>query len=210
MQTFEPQVRPSFDQPVPTYGEVRLVINVDDSGKLIDLLPISYSHPAYYNAAVEALKEWQYEPAKKNGETIGVRQQLVFNFESRGQVVSLTTLEAASALLHNLNEHSEVKCIYRGAELDALPKPTKVVQPLWVPAMENQAPGAGVLVDFYIDETGHPRMPTVSGYTDPSLALTAVHALGQWEFSVPTRRGRPVVAHASQWFAFASAKTPQS
>lgn len=186
-----------------------MIINVDDSGKLIDLLPISYTHPSYYQAAVDALKEWQYEPARKNGEAIGVRQQLVFNFESRGQVLSLTTLEAAAALLHNLNEHTEVKCIFRGAELDELPRPTKVVQPLWVPAMENQPPGAGVLVDFYIDETGHPRMPTVSDYSDPTLALTAVHALKQWEFSVPTRRSRPVVAHASQWFTFSPAKSAE-
>lgn len=100
--------------------------------------------------------------------------------------------------------------MYRGTELDALPTPTKVVQPLWVPAMEQPQTASGVMIDFYIDETGHPRMPTVSKYSDPSLALTAVHALEQWQFSVPTHRGRPVAAHAAQWFSFSAGKPPQS
>jgi len=210
IQTSEPQVRTTFNQILPSYGEVRIIINVDDSGKLVDWLPVRYSHPDYYNAAVDALKEWEYKPAKKNGEPIGVRQQVVFSFESRGQVVSLTTVESVNAVFGRNLDNSEVKCVYRGAELDTLPKPVKVVQPLWVPAIEQQPPGSGVMVDFYIDETGHPRMPTVSKYADPTLALSAVHALEQWQFSVPTHRGRPVVAHAMQWFAFGAGKTPTS
>ena len=210
IQTFEPQVRTGLDQLVPTYGEVRIIINVDDAGKLVDWLPVSYSHLKYYDAAVEALKEWQYQPARQKGEPIGVRQQIVFNFESRGQVASLMALDTVSAMIENAIGSREIKCVYRGRELDTVPKPTKVVQPRWVPAFEGLAAGAGVMVDFYIDETGHPRMPTASGYTDPTIALTAVHALEQWLFSVPTYRGRPVVAHAMQWFSFTPTKTAES
>lgn len=207
IQTFDPEVRRSFDQILPTYGEVRVVINVDDSGKLVDWLPVSYSHPEYYRAAVDALKEWQYQPAQRAGEPIGVRQVLVFNFESRGQVVSLTPMETVNALLGDTMNRSGVKCIYRGGELDTPPQPIKQVQPLWVPAMATLPPGAGVMIDFYIDDTGHPRMATVSDYTDPTIAITAVRALEQWQFSVPTYRGRPVMTHAAQWFAFTSAHT---
>ena len=203
IQTFEPQVRTDFNEILPSYGEVRVIINVDETGKLVDWLPVSYSHERYFQAAVEALKAWKFKPAAVHGEPTGIRQQLVFNFESRGQVASFTGMEGANALFRSIVPLSEVRRVYSGKQLDAAPKPMKIVQPRWVPAVEKSAPGDGVLVDFYIDETGQPRMPTVSQYTDPTLAQSAVDALEKWEFSVPTRDGRPVIVRATQWFSFA-------
>lgn len=202
IKTFEPQVRASFDDLLPTHGQVRIIICVDDSGKLVDWLPVSYAHRTYLKAVEEALKEWRYQPARVGGEPIGVRQMLVFNFESRGQVASFTAVEVVDSLFGRAFGHRDVQCVYPGRELDSAPKPVKVVQPLWVQAAENLPAGAGVLVDFYIDQNGKPRMPTASNYDHPMIALAAVHALEQWEFSVPTRGGQPVVVHASQWFAF--------
>lgn len=205
IQTFEPRVRTDFNETLPSYGEVRMVINVDDTGKLVDWLPVSYSHERYLDAAVEAVKGWKYEPAIQSGERMGIRQQVVFNFQTRGQVTSFTGMEAANALFRTLVPASDIRRVYSGNQLDELPKPLKVVQPRWVPAVEKAAPGSGVLVDFYIDETGHIRMPTVSGYSDPTIAQAAVEAMDRWEFSVPTHNGRPVIVRATQWFSFAPA-----
>lgn len=202
VQTFEPEVKPNFSELLPAYGEVRVVINVDDQGKLIDWLPVSYSHERYLDAAVDALKHWKYVPASNDGEPMGVRQQLVFSFQTRGQVASFTGMEAANALFGSLKRSDDVHRVFSANQLDEAPKPTKTVQPRWVPAVAKSAPGSGVLVDFYIDETGHPRMPTVSGYTDPTIAQAAVDAIDKWEFSVPRRDGQPVIVRATQWFSF--------
>lgn len=202
IQTFEPQVKPDFSELLPAFGEVRVVINVDDTGRLVDWLPVSYSHVRFLDAAVEALKGWKYQPAAMRGEPTGVRQQLVFNFQTRGQVASFTGMEAANALFRSVTPPSEVRRVFSGRQLDEVPKPMKVVQPRWVPAVDKSAPGSGVLVDFYIDETGRVRMPTVSNYADATLAQAAVDAIDQWEFSVPTHNRRPVIVRATQWFAF--------
>lgn len=206
IQTFEPNVRPRLGEMLPASGQVRILINVDDSGTLVDVLPVSYTHKAYYDAAAEALKHWKYEPAQVHGEPISVRQQIVFNFEARGQIVSLTAAETTDILLASFLGHEDVRCVLRGSELDSAPKPTKMVQPLWVPTIEKLQPGSGVLVDFYIDETGHPRMPAVTDYPDDLVAKAAVHALQQWEFTVPRYHGRPVAVRATQWFAFSNTR----
>ena len=63
----------------------------------------------------------------------------------------------------------------------------------------------GVTVDFYIDETGRPRMPTVNGRGNELMAASAVEALEQWRFTPPMRKGDPVAVRASQWFDFSEA-----
>jgi hypothetical protein len=52
-----------------------------------------------------------------------------------------------------------------------------------------------VLLDFFIDETGRPRMPVVVQASDTLFAAAAVDALDQWRFTAPTRRRQPVAVH---------------
>lgn len=203
VQTFEPQVRAAPNESLPSFGDVRLVLNVDENGKLIDWLPISYAHPAYLSAAVDAIKGWEYRPAKINGEPVSVRQQVVFSFQSRGRVVSMLAIETANSLFRNVLGEQVTRCVYAGRDLDEQPKPIKVVQPLGLPPSVQVRPGAGVMIDFYIDENGHPRMPTVSNYDHPVMAAAAVQALEQWEFTPPKRNGQPVAVRVVQWFSFA-------
>ena len=59
-----------------------------------------------------------------------------------------------------------------------------------------------VVLDFYIDEQGRPRMPVVTHSDDDALNLAAVEALSHWRFVPPTRNGVPVMVRAKQSFRF--------
>jgi hypothetical protein len=64
-------------------------------------------------------------------------------------------------------------------------------------------PAPTVLIDFYIDTEGRPRMPVVLRAAHELYALAAVDALLQWRFVPPRHQGRPRIVRATQLFSFA-------
>src|SRR5579863_2767072 len=61
-------VSPVFPQEALTSGyrtgTVRVAIQIDADGKLSDYLVTVYSHPKFADAALEAIKQWRYRPAR--------------------------------------------------------------------------------------------------------------------------------------------------
>jgi len=233
IQTTEPSVKPKIGEILPAFGMVRMLITIDASGKLEDSMLVDYDDQRFADAAVEAVRKWHYEPARQNGAPIGVRTMLVFNFETRGQVVSMTGCDSVMAFIKNFSSAQPVRRVCRPSELDVIPKPIVVVSPSPVMPSEMAAmidnvlvaaivitPTAtkavnapsenkGVLVDFFIDEAGHPRMLTVNSRCNELMASAAVEALEQWRFSPPTMKGVPVAVRAQQWFDFSKTVVAQ-
>ena len=189
-----------------TSGEVRVSIQIDETGKLTDHLLTAYTHRALADSAVQALKRWKFEPAWVRGEPRSATVELVFLFENRGLVVV------------DLNAHSYAQLrdvqLRPGAygygartlrQLDRIPTPAKVVEPVYPAEAAQKQQSAVVTVFFYIDEQGHVRMPAVSrqiGETDDAFAAAAVEAVSQWQFEPPLSRGQPVLVAARQDFKF--------
>lgn len=202
IQTGDPSVRPLIGESLPSTGIVRMVINVDPDGKLADWLLIESAHTRFAVAAIEAVKEWKYRPAIERGEPIGVRTELVFNFEMRGQVVSMSCVDTVAMLTQRFS--GVQKFVYRGGELDSIPQPLVMVSPQPVVPLAGSTQ-QGVLVDFYIDETGRPRMATVDSKGNNDMAISALIAIEQWRFTPPMFKRHPVAVRASQWFDFSKA-----
>jgi hypothetical protein len=50
-----------------------------------------------------------------------------------------------------------------------------------------------VLVSFYVDETGHARLPSVESAPSVLLIPNAIKAVQHWEFKPPRLNGKPVL-----------------
>ena len=87
-------------------------------------------------------------------------------------------------------------------ELDRIPTPMVTVAPDYPAELAQKGVRGKVTVDFYIDESGTVRMPSVPPLDNSELVELAVKALRQWKFGVPTRDGKPVLVKASQSFNF--------
>ena len=202
IQTYEPNVVPRVGEALPAFGSVRLVVNIDENGKLDDWLVLEYSYQRYVDAAVEAVKKWQYKPAIFHGRAIGVRAELVFNFESRGQVVSMTGVDLPQAFTRSIIGDPQIMSVCPSRELDSIPKPTVVVSPNHIQSADTNGQTRNVLVDFYIDETGRPRMAAADVQGNAEMTSACLQAIEQWRFTPPTRHGRPVTSRACQRFDF--------
>jgi periplasmic protein TonB len=190
-------------------GSASVAVAVDDAGRLTDYLVTAYTHPAFADSAVAAIKKWKFEPAMIHGFPRNSKSDLTFRFQMEGVVVM--TMSAFS-----YEEMMDLKLApgsfaYRACtlgELDRIPTPTKIVNPTY-PTRLARGGGGKVQVGFYIDEEGRVRMPSVSLETNEAneeLAAIAVTAVSQWQFEPPTRKGRPVLVVARQVFAFDPSK----
>jgi TonB family protein len=198
---------PAFPETLQTLhlerGEAQIVINVDADGALADTLVVSYTDEAFADAAVEALKEWRYEPARERGEPIGVRMTIAFSFEARGRVVSVMPANSLDMAINSIVGPQIVERVCRPRDLDRPLEIVHAVKP-WHPGRTMRPPqnDASVVLDFYVDETGRPRMPVVLSADHTNFAAAAVQALEQWRFAPPTRHGHPVAVRAQQRFVF--------
>jgi TonB family protein len=187
-------------------GSASIAVAIDDAGHLTDYLVTAYTHPSFAASAVNALKKWKFEPALIHGTPRNSKSDLTFRFQVEGVVVvTMTTLSYAEMLHLKLAPGSEAYTACTLAELDRIPTPIKIVNPVYPNELARSSRGGHVSVGFYIDEQGHVRMPSVSRETNEAneeLAAIAVMAVSQWQFEPPTSKGRPVLVLAQQDFHF--------
>lgn len=184
-------------------GEARVAVNSDATGKLVKWLVVGYTQPEFADAAVAAINQWKFEPARLQGEPVGTTVELSFHFETKGIVV--TTLTPANYIEGQFMRIKEGRYAYRPCsprELDRRPVPIVTVAPQYPRALAAQGVKGKVTVEFFIDETGAVRMPAASVQDNAVLTTLAIDALSQWKFAPPTAKGRGVLVKASQEFDF--------
>jgi TonB family protein len=188
-------------------GEVHVAVQVDEKGKLTDYLVTAYTHKYLADAAVQALKRWEYEPAWLNGQPRSATVELTFTFENHGLVVvdlTATTYVQMRDIQMRPNAYDYHARALR--ELDRIPTPTKVVQPSVPPEIaQKQTEPVLVTVFFYIDEHGQVRLPAVNRQESQAsdvYAAAAINAVAQWQFEPPLSRGMPVLVSARQDIKF--------
>jgi len=201
---------PVFPQRVLTQGfktgQVRVAVQIDDNGRLTDYLVTAYSNPALVDGAIASIKKWRFEPARIRGIPRSAKAEFTFNYEAEGVVLVDMSIQTVAELLHLRivpNSLSFSACAL--GQLDRIPTPVKIVKPIYPEKLARSSRGGRVTVEFYIDEQGHVRLPSVDRQTieaNEELAALAVTAVEQWQFEPPLLRGRPVLALAQQDFNF--------
>lgn len=202
IQTVDARFPDGVDTHKVVTGSAELLINVDQDGHLGDCLVVGYTQKAFADEAVRALRQWRFHPARIDGQPVGCRFRLAFTFTAKGKLV----LTEATGLLDNFITGivglptTRLLCAPR--ELDRPITALQAVAPLDPAAFTRSPAGGRVLVDFYVDQDGRPRLPVIVSSTEELYAKAAVNALAQWRFQPPTRTGRPVAVRVQEEFVF--------
>lgn len=181
-------------------GEATVLISIDANGQLADMLVTSFSHAAFAREAVAVLPQWRYTAARRQGEPVGTRLELRFDFSTTTRVATFMPVDTVNTLIHARFQPTVHSRICSPGDLDL---PFAVLQTVSPQPAGGPAATGRTVVDFYVDETGRARMPVILESTHPALADAAVQALGEWQFTAPTRQGRPVIVRLRQEFVFA-------
>lgn len=129
LQTVEPLFPYRLMELSVTKGAARVVISVDTTGKLTEWLVVGYTQPEFADAAVAAIKQWQFEPARLHGIPVGTISELSFNFSARGVVISQSVADFIEARTLQLfaGRYAFEPCL--PAELDRRPEPDRHRRP---------------------------------------------------------------------------------
>lgn len=186
-----------------TEGEVRIVISVDQEGKMSEYLVIGYTHPALVEPALAAIKRWEFEKPLFHGQPVSVQREMKFLFQNRGSVVSM---DLGTFLDIYLGRLFPDRFVYRPRtlkELDRIPTPLVATAPVMGTNSSIAKGQTGIaVVEFFIDETGTVRMPSLVQSDDAMLGAVCAAAVNTWKFEPPTAQGRPVLVRAQQTFRF--------
>jgi TonB family protein len=186
-----------------TRGWSKVVVGIDASGKLADALVIGCSHPEFAASALTALRQWQFVPARAQGEAIFTVTQLDFHFRDKTQAASVVTQpNPDNAERVEAKTRPESNLLVRFDELDCLPIPIHLVSPAYSAEDAQRHAGKKVVVRFYIDETGKVRLPTLAYADDLVTARQALAAVAEWRFIPPKYQNQPVITRTSQTFEF--------
>ena len=187
-------------------GAASFAFSVDDKGVLSDCLATAYTHPAFADSAMAALRKWTFEPARIHGAPRNSKTEVTFHFEQDGVAVVSMDVMSYNELVHfKVAPNSEAYSVCSVAQLDHAPVATRSAAPVYPDQLARTSRGGRVQVQFYIDPLGRVRMPSVARETieaNAELAALAVTAVSQWQFDPPTSNGKPVLVAASQEFNF--------
>lgn len=207
--TFNQTVEPVYPQKVFAlglmHGEAVVSVQIDAEGVLTDYVVAAYSHPAFAEEAVAALKHWDFRPAQIGGIAVSSTADFTFKFKSGGVVVDLTVFSVPELIHFRLSPDAAAFSACTLSELDRIPTPTKIVKPVYTPEQARQNHPSHLTVEFYIDQQGRVRLPAVTRQTSQAngaLAAAAVAAIEQWQFEPPLLKGKPALVIADQDFDF--------
>ena len=179
------------------FGEVRLLAEIDEHGKLADCLITAFTHKEFATEAFNAVAKWKFELLDEQRTRATTIVPMTFSFEYQGTLVREKLGPDPSDYHFNF--------IYRpcrAADLDHPPKLLHTIPPKYPKALGDQGISGVIAMEFFIDELGRVRMPVPLGDAHPILAGLAATALKLWEFEPPKRRGRPVLVSAMTQFKF--------
>jgi TonB family protein len=202
IQTRHPIYPASLNRIGITNGFAAIAFSVDAEGKLVDYLPIAYTHEEFFRSSVAALTRWQFEPARAAGQPRAVVSQMTFNYESSGNVVEMTVGDDIHAQYNRMRPTVEVFRVSKLNELDQIPVPVNIVRPGYPEAFLGSDLEGAATIEFYIDESGDVRLPVVIDQSASEFAGAAIQAVRQWKFEPPMKDGKPVSAIAKQRFHF--------
>lgn len=210
-QTVDATYPPSMVTADVKSGAASVAISVDANGQLTDYVVTAYTNSAFAREALAALRKWTFEPARIHGAPRNSKADLTFRFEFNGVAVVSMDVILYNELVHfKIAPNGDVYAACTLSQLDRVPSPTKIVNPVYPKELARTSRGGRVEVEFYIDPQGRVRMPSVNKETieaNAELAAVAVMAVAQWQFEPPTSRGRPVLVLAHQDFDFKPASS---
>ncbi len=167
-------------------GVVILEATTDTSGRVLDVR-ILRSIPLLDQAAIDAVKQWVYEPMKINGKPVSV----VFTVTVRFALDENKTMGKVAAI--NIEDEEFAKGAVKVEGDLKPPRMTKEAKPVYPEAARQAGVEGLVILGARIDTAGKVKDVKILRSV-PELDQAAIVAVKQWEYEPLIIRGKPVEA----------------
>ncbi|HEY5228925.1 MAG TPA: TonB family protein, partial [Opitutaceae bacterium] len=170
-------------------GSASVTFAVDETGHTHVLKIVSASLPEFGSVTAAMVAAWTFEPAQKNGKPSWalLRKDEVFSTNADEFPLS----DSAERLLKVLRKNPD-SIVRETHELDGQLAGRFQPPPIVPAALEASGIPAEAVIEFIVDHAGHAQLPRVVSATNPDFGWAAATAVSRWQFTVPTRKGKPV------------------
>ena len=186
-------VYPPLARQARIQGTVVLKAIIGKEGSVENLQLIS-GHPMLAPAAIEAVRQWKYQPYRIDGRAVEVATEVRVNFElandpaTEGGLVSNARLGECQGCVRT------TEMIMRGLRIQK-------VDPIYPPQAISAHVAGSVSLDVHIDQAGLVQQVTlITGH--PMLAPAAIEAVRQWRYRPFELNGKPRDVQIQVWLNF--------
>lgn len=154
-------------------ASVECAIEADGSVKSVKLL--SATHQEFGLAALDAVREWTFEPARRDGQPVAVNLHIPFDFKmTNEQVVEMAVKRPVYQEIPDL--------IIAAQEMPAWPTPRAVVLPRYPNSLVGTGKYGKAVVSIVINKEGQVMNPRIVKATYPEFILPALVTAARLRF----------------------------
>lgn len=179
-------------------GHVALAISRTPDGMPADVLVLNATDPLLGTAALEAARQWRFQPTDDPSELVS--RTVRIGFKLGGVVIYPFGKRHIDEVLNAVDETKlrEPIQVPQVQSMSQAPKALAQPMPAYPRALLARPIEGQAKVRFYVDEEGRVRLPEIIEATSPEFGAAAIAAVSQWRYESPQHGGRKIVA-ADNW-----------
>ncbi len=179
----EPPIYPYTLRRLGIPGRAELAFTITVEGRVADAFVVRSSHPAFEESALNAIREWRFAPAMKDGRPVAMKTALLLEFEVDGRSVQEFKVAMPAAWPPNVPE---------ALRFDVPPKLDRIELPVY-PVEDLLAGRKGkVTLAYVVGPDGRvSEVTALPGAPSVAMASAAVAALQEWRFTPAGKKGKP-------------------
>lgn len=170
-------------------GSVSIRFQVNPDGRVENAEAIGETDIDMQHAAIAAVYNFRFDPAKNNGKPVWAEVNMDFDFNESDE-----SHAAVGPFLESIRSLflSDPGQIASPSQLDETLKPTVQLAPSLPSNIRATVKGDEIRAACIVDRYGFVRLPYVVSDCDPVVGAVVVHALAAWRFEPPLRNGNAV------------------
>lgn len=164
-------------------GDAEVECIVDETGRVSDAKVVSASRPEFGEAAVAAVRQWEFTPPIVEGQPGRMRIKVPLSF-STPEGKALEDFLKRRVFVHVDEE------VFKAETLGLWPMPKQLLQPRYPDALKGSGKKGKAVVSVVIDKQGRVINPRLVKATFPEFEMPALLAAASLEFEPVTRGGK--------------------
>jgi TonB family protein len=163
-------------------GQVLIDFEVDPTGKVQNAVIFQSDNPAFDEPALEALRQWKFEPGTSGGKPVVVKQRVPIIFQPRG--------DGTDAF--RISDRGDQSKLPPEMRYDTPPKIRGVLIPVYPYAQRRDGVRGAARATLLIDPLGRVAAVKVQSADQPEFGLALTAALEGFVFDPALKDGKPV------------------
>ena len=188
IHTVAPQHPPAFREKLIN-GEAEIECLIGENGQMIEAKVASATRPEFGEAALEAVRQWQFKAGEREGHPAAMRVKIPISFQLSPEAM-LESLARRPVFVE------VAETIVKAEQLPAWPMPRKYPQPAYPKELRGSGKRGKAVVSIVINKEGRVINPKIVKSSYPEFILPSLFAAMVLEFP-PQRQANKEAMYVS-------------